>query len=178
MFPSSSASRISTCARWFGGVLAQAIRGKNALIIASSDLSHYPDYSDATKVDRNILNAMGRLDPGALLAEVRRQERLPIRNLATAACGLGPILTAMAAAGSLGADCGRVISYANSGDTMHGDRSRVVGYAAVSFCRASRPCSEPLQAGTPAKDTMPQPLSAEQKQKLLAFARNTHPAAS
>jgi hypothetical protein len=157
----------------FGSLLARTIQGKNALFIASSDLSHYPDYSDATEVDRHILKAMGRLDPGALLAEVRLQERRSIRNLATAACGLGPILTAMAAAGSLGADCGRVISYANSGDTLHGDRSRVVGYAAVSFCRASRPCSEPLQAGTPTKDAMPQPLSAEHKQILLAFARNT-----
>jgi hypothetical protein len=159
--------------QWFGGILAKAIRGKNALIIASSDLSHYPDYSDAAEVDRSILNAMVRLDPGALLAEVRRQEGLAIRNLATAACGLGPILTAMAAAGSLGADCGRVISYANSGDIAHGDRSRVVGYAAVSFCRASRSCGETLQYGTPIKEALPQPLTAEQKQKLLAFARSS-----
>jgi AmmeMemoRadiSam system protein A len=157
----------------FGSHLARAIQGKNALIIASSDLSHYPDYSDAAKVDRHVLNAMGRLDPAALLAEVRLQERQPIRNLATAACGLGPILTAMAAAGSLGADCGRVISYANSGDILHGDRSRVVGYAAVAFCRASWPCSQPLQAVTPTKVTVPQTLRAEHKQILLAFARNT-----
>ncbi|MBV5345572.1 MAG: hypothetical protein JZU63_08630, partial [Rhodoferax sp.] len=81
----------------------------------------------------------------------------------------------MAAAGSLGADCGRVISHANSGDVTLGDSSRVVGYAAVSFCRASRPCSEPLQAGIPIKDatTKPQALTGEQKQVLLAFARNT-----
>ena len=163
---------IDMCQR-FGGILAEAVKGKNALIIASSDLSHYPAYSDATEVDRSTLNAMVRLDPGALLAEVRRQEGLSVRNLATAACGLGPILTAMAAARSLGADCGRVISYANSGDTALGDRSRVVGYAAVSFCRASRPCSEPLQAAAPIKDAMPPALTGEQKQALLVFARNT-----
>jgi AmmeMemoRadiSam system protein B/AmmeMemoRadiSam system protein A len=157
----------------FGGILAEAIRGKNALIIASSDLSHYPGDTDAMDVDRSILNAMVRLDPGALLAEVRRQEGLSIRNLATAACGLGPILTAMAAAKALGADCGRVISKANSGDTTLGDRSRVVGYAAVSFCRASRPCSESFQAGSTNKNSMPQALTNEQKQVLLSFARNT-----
>ena len=60
--------------QWFGGVLAEAIREKNALIIASSDLSHYPGYSDATEVDRGTLNAMMRLDPGAFQAEVRRLE--------------------------------------------------------------------------------------------------------
>ena len=166
------APNIDMCQK-FGSNLAEAIQGKNALIIASSDLSHYPSDSDAFDVDRSTLNAMMRLDPGAFLAEVRRQEQLPIRNLATAACGLGPILTAMAAARSLGADCGRVISHANSGDTALGDRSRVVGYAAVSFCRASRTCGEPLPARTPARDAMPPSLTGEQKQVLLAFARNT-----
>ncbi|MBV5345573.1 MAG: AmmeMemoRadiSam system protein B, partial [Rhodoferax sp.] len=41
---------IDMCQR-FGGILAEAIKGKNALIIASSDLSHYPSHSDATEVD-------------------------------------------------------------------------------------------------------------------------------
>jgi AmmeMemoRadiSam system protein A len=63
-----------------------------------------------------------------------------------------------------------VISHANSGDTTLGDRSRVVGYAAVSFCRASRPCAEPVPSKTPAA---PSPLTDAQKQVLLAFARNT-----
>jgi MEMO1 family protein len=154
----------------FGGVLAEVIRGKNALIIASSDLSHYPGYSDAIEVDRGVLNAMMRLDPVTLLTEVRRQESLHVRNLATTACGLGPILTAMAVARALGADCGRVISHANSGDTTLGDRSRVVGYAAVSFCLASRPCGEPLPVRTAVQAPA---LTDEQKQVLLVFARNT-----
>lgn len=162
-------SDIDMC-RKFGGMLAEAIRGKNALIIASSDLCHYPDYSDGVEADRGILNAMMQLDPATLTAEVRRQEGRHVPNLATTACGLGPILTAMAAARSLGADCGRVISRANSGDTTLGDRSRVVGYAAVSFCRTSKTCAEPL----PAKSIVAAPaLTDEQKQLLLAFARNT-----
>ncbi len=40
-------------------------------------------------------------------------------------------MAAMAAAKSLGATRGEVISYANSGDVSIGDRSRVVGYGAV-----------------------------------------------
>jgi AmmeMemoRadiSam system protein B len=166
------APNIDMCQK-FGGMLAEAFQGKNALIIASSDLSHYPSESDAYDVDSSTLNAMMRLDPVALQAEIRRLESLPIRNLATAACGLGPILTAMAAARSLGADCGRVISHANSGETTLGDRSRVVGYAAVSFCRASHTCDKPLPPRTPAKDAIPPALTGEQKQALLAFARNT-----
>ena len=163
---------LEMCQR-FGGILAEALREKNALIIASSDLSHYPGYSDANEVDRGTLNAVLRLDPDVLLTEVRRQESLHVRNFVTTACGLAPILTAMAAARSLGADCGRVISYANSGDTTLGDRSRVVGYAAVSFCKASLPCSESLKARTPDQGAMPPTLTGEQKQVLLSFARNT-----
>ena len=154
----------------FGRVLAEAIQGKNALIIASSDLCHYPDYSDGVQSDRSVLNAMKSLDPAVLVNEVHRVENQRKPNLATTACGLGPILTAMAAARSLGADCGRVISHANSGDTTLGERSRVVGYAAVSFCWATKPCGEPLSAQTSAAATS---LTDEQKQVLLAFARNT-----
>jgi AmmeMemoRadiSam system protein B/AmmeMemoRadiSam system protein A len=156
--------------RKFGSLLAETMRGKNALIIASSDLCHYPDYSDGAQSDRSVLNGMRTLDPAALVNEVHRVESKHIANLATTACGLGPILTAMAAARSLGADCGRVISHANSGDTTLGERSRVVGYAAVSFCRASMPCGEPLPAQTTAAAST---LTDEQKHVLLAFARNT-----
>ena len=40
-------------------------------------------------------------------------------------------MAAMAAAKSLGATRGVVVSYANSGDLSIGERSRVVGYGAV-----------------------------------------------
>lgn len=159
--------------RKFGSTLAGAVRGKNALIIASSDLSHYPDYEGALEADRRTVNAMGSPDPAAFLAEVRKTENRGIRNLATAACGQGAIMTAMAAARALGADCGRVISHANSGDTIFGDHSRVVGYAAVAFCKATRACGEPLKADSESAGTLAPPLTGVQKKVLLAFARST-----
>ena len=49
-------------------------------------------------------------------------------------CGAGAIATLMRAAGELGMDTTRLIDYSTSADVT-GDRSAVVGYAAVSFLR-------------------------------------------
>ena len=53
------------CTR-FGTLLANALRDRRALIVASSDLSHYPKYDDAVFVDRQTLAAATTLDPDAL----------------------------------------------------------------------------------------------------------------
>ncbi|MBW2090895.1 MAG: AmmeMemoRadiSam system protein A, partial [Deltaproteobacteria bacterium] len=94
--------------------------------------------------------------------------------LATCACGEAPILTAMVAAKALGATCGRIISYANSGDTLIGDRSRVVGYGAVAFF-AGKHCNKGQSERV--KNTPPEPikneLNVQQKKALLSFARKT-----
>ncbi len=58
-------SDLDLCDR-FGQALANILRGKRALIVASSDLSHYPVYKDAVRVDRNTLEAILTLDPGTV----------------------------------------------------------------------------------------------------------------
>ncbi len=126
------------CAR-FGNTLAKVLKDRNPLIAASSDLSHYPSYQDAVRVDKETLDAVMKIDPNAFQSVLRKQETKGIGNLDTCACGEATILTVMAAAKALGANCGRLISYANSGD-VSGDRSRVVGYGAVMF---SASCSDP-----------------------------------
>ena len=125
-------SEIDFCDR-FGATLAKALAGRRALIVASSDLSHYPAARDAEAVDRQTLEAVATLDPKRLQAVIRDHERRRIANLDTSACGEAPIMVAMAAAKSLGAKGGRVISYAHSGDVPIGERDRVVGYGAVVF---------------------------------------------
>jgi AmmeMemoRadiSam system protein A len=81
-------------------------------------------------------------------------------------------MAAMVAARELGGLRGIVISYANSGDTSIGDRSRVVGYGAVAFVR------EKGEADTAAlRRPVPGPHSAElppsDRKALLALARST-----
>ncbi len=120
-------------AKRFGTVLARTLRGRKALIVASSDLSHYPPYADAVEVDRKTLKAMASLAPAALAASSRYQMREARRDLETCACGEGPVMAAMVAAKAMGAKRGIVVSYANAGDAIAGGTDRVVGYGAVVF---------------------------------------------
>jgi len=87
------------------------------LIVASSDLSHYDTYANAQKRDRRCIEAICRLDPDAVGDED--------------ACGHTPIRTLLYVAKQRGWQA-RLLDYRNSGDTS-GDKSRVVGYAAIAF---------------------------------------------
>ena len=120
------------CGR-LGAALARVLAGRRALVVASSDLSHYPAYEDAAAADRAVLAAIARLDSGGLRTAIAAEEDARRRGLRTCACGSAPVLAAMAAARALGATRGVVVSHASSGDAPRGDRAHVVGYGAVAF---------------------------------------------
>jgi AmmeMemoRadiSam system protein B/AmmeMemoRadiSam system protein A len=153
----------------FGRALAAAVEGRSALIVASTDLSHYPGYEDARRVDRAVLTAAAAMDPAALRREIQAQAAQPIAGLSTCACGEAPMAAAMVAARSLGAQGGRIVSYANSGDALVGRPDRVVGYGAVAY-----------SAGLTGKPCFPEPPPADekailgelQKRALLSLARS------
>ena len=104
--------------------LAAALAGRRALLIASSDLSHYLDARVAAAVDRTVLDCVERFDPDGLQGALRATP--------DHACGGGPIVSVMRAARGLGARTGRVLRYADSGD-VSGDKTAVVGYMAAAF---------------------------------------------
>ncbi len=120
----------------FGQALAKALWDRKALVVASSDLSHFPPHGEAVAADRATLEAVAGLDPQAVVSAIRRQMRAERPGLETCACGEGAILAAMVAAKAMGARRGVVLSYANSGDSLVGDWDRVVGYGAVMFTAA------------------------------------------
>jgi len=97
-----------------------------ALIVTSTDLSHYPRYHDAVRVDHSSINAIVSLDPLALDAwdEEAMSSRTP--NLHTTMCGKGPVLVSMLLARNIGAELVNVIHYANSGDAP-GPRGGLLG---------------------------------------------------
>ena len=107
-----------------GDGLASALAGRRALLIASSDLSHYLDARVAAAVDRTVLDCVERFDPDGLQGALRAKP--------DHACGGGPIVSVMRAARALGARTGRVLRYADSGD-VSGDKTAVVGYMAAAF---------------------------------------------
>ncbi len=163
------------CAR-LGRGLAKALAGRRALIVASSDLSHYPGYDVARASDGTVLAAMTRLDPVALHGAIAAQMTAGRPGLATCACGEGAVMTALEAAKALGARRGVVLSWANSGDTAVGDRARVVGYGAVMLdAGPGGPDTAALgalpRAGQPADEAAA--LTSADRRALLALARRT-----
>jgi len=115
--------------------LAAALKERHALVVASSDLSHYPRYEEAARVDGDCLAAILSLDPRTLQAAIDRHLGEGVADLHTCMCGEGPIMATMLYARAVGAKRADVIQYANSGDAGYGDKRRVVGYAAVRFAR-------------------------------------------
>jgi MEMO1 family protein len=159
---------IEMCAR-FGKSLAKVLKTKRALIVVSSDLSHYPDSGDATKVDRTTLETIAKLDP-QMIPPLMRSLNAP--NLSTRACGEAAILAGITAAKALGATRAVVTGYANSGDVGVGDRSRAVGYGAVVLAQGEAP-SDTKILNRPAPPSAATPLQEAEKKSLLAFARET-----
>jgi AmmeMemoRadiSam system protein A len=153
-----------------GQALATVLAGRKALIVASTDLSHYPSAADAETVDGKTLAAMASLDPARLRATIRETMGRGVSDLGTCACGEAPVLAAMEAARLLGAKSGEVISYANSGQTPLGASAHVVGYGAVAFTRQARAAVvEPVRSDPPYSETF---TPAEQK-ALLDFAQQS-----
>jgi AmmeMemoRadiSam system protein B/AmmeMemoRadiSam system protein A len=158
-----------------GKSIARLTQGRRVLIVASSDLSHYPAENDARRLDVGTLEAIVSGAPASLLVrneqEVRSAELPVATGLVTRACGLGPLLVATEAARALGASRGVVLSYANSGDTVFGTADRVVGYGAVAFgVGTGGGDSSALALVRPEGET---PLDATDKRVLLRLARET-----
>ncbi|MDH7478313.1 MAG: AmmeMemoRadiSam system protein B [Candidatus Bathyarchaeota archaeon] len=111
-------------ARDVGKAVAKVLAGKNAVIIASSDMTHYEPQERAAKNDRLALEAVEAMD------EAKFYSTIEAYNIS--ACGYGPISALIVAAKVLGAKEAKVLCYKTSGDII-GDYSSVVGYAAVCF---------------------------------------------
>jgi AmmeMemoRadiSam system protein B len=113
-----------TSSREVGQAVAKVLTDKNAVIIASSDMTHYEPQESAERKDRKVLEAVEAMD------EARFQS--VIDSYSVSACGHGPIVALITAAKIMGGREAKLLCYKTSGDVI-GDRSSVVGYAAVCF---------------------------------------------
>jgi MEMO1 family protein len=111
-------------ARALGDGLTTVLRGRRALIIASTDLSHYHDATTAAALDRVVIDCVSRFDADGL--------QQALNDEPNHACGGGPTVAVMRAAQQLGAQHAVVLNYADSGD-VSGDKSAVVGYLAAAL---------------------------------------------
>jgi len=104
--------------------LAKLLKDKKALIVASSDLSHFHSYDKAKLLDDVVIEDIENYDYKKLSQD--------LQNGVCEMCGGGPAMVAMKACEKLGANKSKVLLYRNSGDVT-GDRDQVVGYLSAMF---------------------------------------------
>jgi AmmeMemoRadiSam system protein B len=112
-----------------GKALAETLRGKNALLVASTDLSHFYTQEEALVFDTEMLRRIESFSPEEVFCAEEEAKGF--------ACGLGALTAVLWAAKELGADSVKVLRHATSGDVT-GDYNRVVGYGAAVVLRSNR----------------------------------------
>lgn len=137
--------------------ISQNMTGKNILVVASSDMSHYPPYEKANYADKKTLEAILTGEVKNLETTIALLEAEKITNTQTFLCSADAVKALMLVMKNLGAGDIKLLKYANSGDVPGGDASQVVGYGAVGFY-AQRPAGE---------------LNLADRERLIAIARQT-----
>jgi AmmeMemoRadiSam system protein B len=115
-------------AQKLGHALAQTIKNKNALIVASTDLSHFYDQQTAKILDSEMLKRFESFDPSSIFEAEHSGKGF--------ACGHVAVASMLWAARELGANKVQILKYATSGDVT-GDYSSVVGYGAGVVIKSS-----------------------------------------
>jgi len=95
---------------------------QTALIVASSDMTHFEPHEVAQTKDKKALSKIENIDPQGL-HEIVQQETISM-------CGVNPVTVMLICSKQLGAKKAEIIKYMTSGE-INGDNSRVVGYAGV-----------------------------------------------
>jgi MEMO1 family protein len=115
-------SQSADIARPLGSALARILQSRSALLVASSDLSHFYPLPAAQQFDTEMLHQITNLSPeGVLLAEQSGQGF---------ACGAAAIAAVLWAALELGANYAVLLHHSTSAEVT-GDMQSVVGYGAV-----------------------------------------------
>ena len=118
---------------------------EKTLIIASTDLSHYHDYSTAKEMDGKVISEIERLsvtDTAKLLQSGQSE-----------LCGMYPVMVTIEIARRAGANYGMLFKYANSGDVTN-EKEKVVGYASIGLLKSPYTESERKQLLSLAKDSI------------------------
>ena len=116
--------------RLLGECLARTLGGRNALLVASTDLSHFYPQEIANQLDAEMLRCIESFDPDSVINAEEEGRGF--------ACGRGALAAVLWAAKELGANKVIILNHATSGD-ITGDTSQVVGYGAAVILRQTVP---------------------------------------
>jgi MEMO1 family protein len=109
---------------------AVEITGREAVVLASGDMTHYESQDWAEKKDKQAIEAIINLDEDEL------SRRFTQQNMSM--CAYSPVVCLISAAKKLGARAAELVEYRTSGDAT-GDYSSVVGYAGIIMTKAESP---------------------------------------
>jgi AmmeMemoRadiSam system protein B len=126
LLPVMVRSQSAKVSQQLGAALAETLRGKNALVVASTDLSHFYTQKEAVAFDAEMLRRVESFSPEDVFRAEKEEQGF--------ACGLGALTAVLWAAKALGADTVKVLRHATSGDVT-GDYSSVVGYGAAAVLK-------------------------------------------
>ncbi|HID07009.1 MAG TPA: AmmeMemoRadiSam system protein B, partial [Armatimonadetes bacterium] len=125
--------QVPEVARALGDAIADAVQDIRAVLIASTDFTHYESHSQAQKKDAKVLERIEALDADGVFDAVARYH--------VSMCGYGATATLLHACRKLGSTVAKVLGYSTSGDIIR-DYSQVVGYGAVAVLRANFTASD------------------------------------
>ncbi|MGD2205859.1 MAG: AmmeMemoRadiSam system protein B [Anaerolineae bacterium] len=122
-------------ARRLAAALAETIRQRpkddgRVLLVASSDMHHIENYDEVVRRDKPVVEAIAAYDLETLTSLLSAP--------GSSVCGRMPILAALHAAKTLGADSTKILHHTNSGDVT-GNRRRgqyTVGYMAAAVYKS------------------------------------------
>ncbi len=133
---------------------------RKIIIVCSTDMSHYPSYEDAIKIDQRAIKLVKSYEPKKYFEEIPKIENSKVGNLYCVFCGETAVGITIIATKLLGGNQIEVLKYSNSGDTPYGDKSKVVGYLALAFISVK-------QGDTKMKENQTEFKISENNQKIL-----------
>jgi AmmeMemoRadiSam system protein B len=112
-----------------GTALAEVLRDKKALVVASTDLHHIENYDEVVRRDKVVVDAIASFD----MARIREA----LSPWDCSVCGRIPVYAMLTAARALGANEARILHHTNSGDVtgIRAPGQYTVGYLAAAVYR-------------------------------------------
>jgi AmmeMemoRadiSam system protein B len=113
--------------------ILKLMKKKKILVVASSDLSHYPPYEVAQEIDKRTIEGILSSEPEKFKEKIETLKKL-FPDVDTFACAQDTIKTILEISKNLKGKA-KLLNYQNSGDTIYGEKSQVVGYCAIAFIK-------------------------------------------
>lgn len=113
-------------AKALGEALAKILKKKNAVLVASTDLSHFYDQQTAHIFDHHMLRCFEGFNPHAIFEAEYTGKGF--------ACGHAAVAATLWACQKLGANRVQILNYATSGDVTK-EYESVVGYGAAAILK-------------------------------------------